>query len=100
MSTPCTHLKQVRTDTPRTPDGCEECLKAGSRWVHLRLCLKCGHVGCCDSSPGTHAMKHFHETRHPLVRSYERGEDWAFCYLDKVRFEPAPRPVTWEGPIS
>lgn len=100
MSTPCTHLKQVRTDTPRTPDGCEECLKAGSRWVHLRLCLKCGHVGCCDSSPGAHATKHFHETRHPLVRSFERGEDWAFCYADEVRLEPAPRPVTWEGPVS
>ena len=100
MSPSCTHLKQVRTDTPRTPDGCEECLKAKTRWVHLRLCLKCGHVGCCDSSPGKHATKHFHETRHPLIRSFERGENWAFCYVDEIRFELAPRPVTWEGPVS
>jgi uncharacterized UBP type Zn finger protein len=100
MSPSCTHLKQVRTDTPRTPDGCEECLKTNSRWVHLRLCLKCGHVGCCDSSPGKHATKHFHATRHPIIRSLERGENWAFCYVDEIRFEPAPRPVTWEGPVS
>jgi CPA1 family monovalent cation:H+ antiporter len=100
MSAPCTHLKQVRTDTPRTPDGCEACLKAKTRWVHLRLCLKCGHVGCCDSSPGKHATKHFQETRHPLMRSMERGENWAYCYVDEITIEPAPRPLTWEGPIS
>ena len=92
MSPSCTHLKQVRTDTPRTPEGCEECLKAKSRWVHLRLCLKCGHVGCCDSSPGKHATKHFHETRHPLIRSFERGENWAFCYVDELMLDPAPAP--------
>lgn len=100
MSAPCTHLKQVRTDTPRTPDGCEECLKAKTRWVHLRLCLRCGHVGCCDDSPGKHATKHFQETRHPLMRSMERGDTWAYCYVDEIMIEPAPRPLTWEGPIS
>src|SRR3979409_87997 len=65
----CEHVSQVRDVTPRTPEGCEECLKAGGRWVHLRLCLSCGHVGCCDSSPGRHATKHFHATDHPVVPS-------------------------------
>jgi uncharacterized UBP type Zn finger protein len=90
MSTQCSHLAQVRHVEPRTPKGCEECLKSGSRWVHLRLCLACGHVGCCDSSPNTHATKHFHATQHPVIRSFERGEDWGWCYADQVMFEPAP----------
>lgn len=59
-------------------------------WVHLRLCLECGHVGCCDSSPGTHATKHFHATHHPIMRSLEPGEDWGFCFVDGVTFDPAP----------
>ena len=100
MSQSCIHLKTVRTDSPRTPDGCEECLKAKTRWVQLRICLRCGHVGCSDDSPGQHALKHFQETRHPLVRAFARGEDWGYCYVDDVRLEPAPRPVTWEGPLS
>jgi uncharacterized UBP type Zn finger protein len=65
----CSHLGQVRTVEARTPEGCEECLKTGGWWVHLRLCLTCGHVGCCDSSPNKHATKHFHSSAHPLVRS-------------------------------
>ena len=65
MTPGCVHLDQVRDVKPRTPEGCEECLKMGSWWVHLRLCLECGHVGCCDSSPNTHATKHFHATKHP-----------------------------------
>jgi uncharacterized UBP type Zn finger protein len=89
----CTHLNQVRHVSPRTPSGCEECLKTGSRWVHLRLCLECGHVGCCDSSPNKHATKHFHATQHPIVRSFEPGEDWGWCYLDELMLEPAPRPT-------
>jgi uncharacterized UBP type Zn finger protein len=88
----CTHLDHVRTETPRTPTGCEECLEAGSRWVHLRLCLECGHVGCCDDSPNKHATKHFHAMQHPVMRSFERGEDWGFCYVDDLMLEPAPRP--------
>jgi hypothetical protein len=64
--------------------GCEECLRTGGRWVHLRLCLECGHVGCCDNSPGRHATGHFHETHHPVIRSFEPGEDWAFCYSDEM----------------
>jgi uncharacterized UBP type Zn finger protein len=87
----CTHLDQIRPVEPNTTDGCEECLVAQGRWVHLRLCLTCGHVGCCDSSPNKHATKHFHRTQHPIVRSYEPGEDWAWCYADRLMFEPAPR---------
>ncbi len=83
--TRCTHLASINERvTPRTPRGCEECLKAGSRWVHLRLCLSCGHVGCCDSSPNRHAARHFHDTSHPIVRSFEPGEDWRWCYTDQV----------------
>lgn len=62
--------------------GCQECLETGGRWVHLRLCLECGHVGCCDDSPGRHATGHFHTTRHPVIRSYEPREDWLYCYED------------------
>jgi uncharacterized UBP type Zn finger protein len=91
MATRCTHLDQVRDVAPRTPRGCEECLATGSRWVHLRLCLICGHVGCCDSSPNRHATRHFHQTAHPIVRSFERSEDWGWCYVDEVMMEPAPR---------
>ena len=86
----CTHLDEVRDVSPRTPNGCEECLKQGMRWVHLRLCLECGHVGCCDQSMGQHATKHFRLTRHPVMRSFERGEDWGWCYVDQVFFEQLP----------
>jgi uncharacterized UBP type Zn finger protein len=88
----CTHLGQVHDVSPRTPDGCEECLATGSWWVHLRLCLNCGHVGCCDNSPNRHATAHFHGVGHPIIQSYEPGEDWWFCYLDDFAFlvEDAP----------
>jgi uncharacterized UBP type Zn finger protein len=92
MATTCTHLNQVHDVTPLTPQGCEECLKTHSRWVHLRLCLSCGHVGCCDSSPNKHATKHFHSTAHPIMRSFEPGEDWGWCYIDEIELEPAPEP--------
>lgn len=90
MAEQCTHLDQVHDVRPRTPQGCEECLKTDGWWVHLRLCLSCGHVGCCDDSPGTHATKHFHHSRHPIIKSLEPGEDWAWCYVDEVVIEPAP----------
>jgi hypothetical protein len=61
-------------------NGCAECLRSGGTWVHLRLCLGCGHVGCCDNSPAKHATKHFHTSHHPVIRSYEPGEDWGYCY--------------------
>jgi hypothetical protein len=83
----CTHLKSLREVRPSTTAGCEDCLRIGGRWVHLRLCLECGHVGCCDSSPNHHATKHFHVTSHPVVRSFEPGEDWAWCYVDEVMID-------------
>jgi uncharacterized UBP type Zn finger protein len=88
----CTHLEEVRAVEPRTPEGCEECLKSGGWWMHLRLCLTCGHVGCCDDSPNKHATRHFHETAHPIIRSFEPGKDWGWCYVDELMMEPAPLP--------
>lgn len=79
----CIHVDQIRDVAP-SADGCEECLKIGSEWVHLRICLICGHVGCCDSSEHTHATKHFHETSHPIIQSLEEGEDWRWCYVDQT----------------
>ena len=85
----CTHLDSVRDVQPSTLDGCEDCLREGTRWVHLRECLQCGHVGCCDSSPRRHATAHWHTSTHPLVRSFEPGEDWAWCYSDTLMLVPA-----------
>jgi uncharacterized UBP type Zn finger protein len=82
--TGCSHVRDIRDVTPATPEGCEECLKTGGRWVHLRLCLECGHVGCCDSSPGRHASKHFQSTQHPIMQSFEPGEDWRWCFIDQM----------------
>ena len=80
----CTHLDQIRTSsTPRT-DGCEECLRTGDDWVHLRLCLTCGKVSCCDDSNNKHATAHFHSTRHPVIESLEPGENWRWCYIDEI----------------
>ena len=82
----CPHVAQIRPVTPNT-QGCEECLASGDRWVHLRLCLTCGHVGCCDSSKNKHATKHFHATGHPVMKSSEPGEDWGWCYIDQIQFD-------------
>jgi uncharacterized UBP type Zn finger protein len=87
MKETCTHLDQIQDVSP-SARGCEDCLRSGDRWVHLRLCLSCGHVGCCDSSPNRHATKHYHSSKHPLVRSFERGEDWMWCYADELLIEP------------
>jgi hypothetical protein len=78
----CPHTDQVRDVEPRTPEGCEECLKTGDTWVHLRLCRTCGHVGCCESSKNKHALHHFHTTGHPIIRSFEPHESWHWCYVD------------------
>jgi uncharacterized UBP type Zn finger protein len=86
MAENCTHLDQIKRVKPKT-NGCEECLKMGDSWVHLRLCLSCGHVGCCDSSKNKHATKHFRGTKHPIVRSQEPGENWMWCYIDELMFE-------------
>ncbi len=77
----CEHVSQIREVTPRA-QGCEECLAIGDEWVHLRLCMTCGHVGCCDNSKNKHATRHFHATNHPIIRSFEPGEDWMWCYVD------------------
>ncbi|HYX77625.1 MAG TPA: UBP-type zinc finger domain-containing protein [Gaiellaceae bacterium] len=87
MSAVCTHLDQVTvTELPPSADGCEECLRDGTKWLHLRICLSCGHVGCCDDSPMRHATSHSRETSHPIIRSLEPGEDWSWCYVDQVAF--------------
>jgi uncharacterized UBP type Zn finger protein len=86
MTNACTHLKEIRNVRPRTK-GCEECLKTGDPWVHLRMCLVCGHVGCCDSSINKHATKHFLATQHPIIRSIEPGETWKWCYVDEIALE-------------
>ncbi len=83
----CTHLDQIRIEPPERVEGCEDCLRTGDRWVHLRLCLTCGHVGCCDSSPNRHATKHFQQTRHPVIKSFEPGEAWGYCYADDLFVE-------------
>jgi uncharacterized UBP type Zn finger protein len=89
--TVCSHLNEIMDVTP-SGNGCVECLASGDRWVHLRLCRTCGHVGCCDSSPNRHATAHYHGTDHPLITSYEPGEDWWWCYADQVAFETPGAP--------
>ena len=79
----CTHLDQIN-DVEPSAEGCEECLRTGDTWVHLRECLTCGHVGCCDSSKNKHAHRHADEAGHPIVRSFEPGEDWRWCFVDEV----------------
>jgi uncharacterized UBP type Zn finger protein len=82
---PCTHLEHVHvTELPEAVDGCEDCLAAGDGWVQLRICLECGKVGCCDSSPNQHASAHARESGHPIIRSLEPGEDWSWCFEDEV----------------
>jgi uncharacterized UBP type Zn finger protein len=83
MSDPCAHLDQIRQVSPNS-SGCEECLKLGWKWVELRMCLVCGHVGCCDSSRGRHATGHFQSTGHPVMESNESGENWRWCYVDQT----------------
>ncbi|HEX6303863.1 MAG TPA: UBP-type zinc finger domain-containing protein [Anaerolineales bacterium] len=79
----CTHGDQVRDVTPNS-DGCEECLVTGDTWIHLRLCMNCGHVGCCNDSKNRHASKHFETTGHPIAKPLEEGEDWLWCFADEV----------------
>jgi uncharacterized UBP type Zn finger protein len=96
MTAGCSHLDQVDGyDIIPSSTGCEDCERIGGRWVHLRLCMTCGHVGCCDSSPNRHATAHFRSSTHPIVRSFEPKEDWWWCYADQVLLDvpgapPAP----------
>lgn len=85
----CEHVSEIAPVTP-SADGCEDCLKIGGRWVHLRLCMSCGHVGCCDNSPNRHATKHYRASNHPIIKSFEPGEDWGFCYPDDRFYERLP----------
>jgi hypothetical protein len=92
----CPHVHTVQHVTA-SADGCEDCLQTGGWWAHLRLCMTCGHVGCCDSSPNKHATAHNHATNHPIIRSFEPGEDWGFCYVDQAMLD-GNWPVN--GPIA
>jgi uncharacterized UBP type Zn finger protein len=93
----CSHLDQVR-EVKASADGCEDCLRMSGSWVHLRLCMSCGHVGCCDSSPHKHATAHFHKTGHPIIRTFEPGESWGWCYVDEIELDPTGWPV--RGPVA
>lgn len=79
----CQHLQSMRAIEPLTEEGCQECLQTGDRWVQLRLCMSCGHVGCCDSSPNRHATAHHRSTGHEVVQSFQLADDWAYCYTDE-----------------
>ena len=85
----CQHVGEIKEVTA-SADGCEDCLKIGASWVHLRECMQCGHVGCCDSSPNKHATKHYHATQHPIIRSFQPGEEWGYCYVDEAFYETLP----------
>lgn len=89
----CEHISTINKVKP-SAEGCEDCLKIGGRWVHLRMCMHCGHIGCCDSSPNRHATAHYSSTDHPIIRSVEPGERWGFCYPDDAFYESFPEPDT------
>ena len=82
----CEHVREAKDLRPGER-LCEECVRMGDEWVHLRICLTCGHVGCCDSSKNKHATKHFHATRHPVMQSIEPGESWGWCYIHEVTYD-------------
>ena len=96
MPDECAHARTIRNVTPSAL-GCEECLKLGSAWVHLRLCRTCGHVGCCDSSPNRHATKHFRKTRHPIIEGYDPPEGWGWCYIDEISLDLGGRTTPHNG---
>ncbi|HWK64017.1 MAG TPA: UBP-type zinc finger domain-containing protein [Rhizobiaceae bacterium] len=98
MADECRHAADIRDVTPSAL-GCEECLKTGSPWVHLRLCRSCGHVGCCDDSPNRHATRHFQATRHPIIEGYDPPEGWGWCYIDEVFVDLGERITPQNGPI-
>ncbi|MAL18462.1 MAG: hypothetical protein CL670_03310 [Balneola sp.] len=84
---PCTHKDSI-TVTSTSIDVCQDCVEQGDSWVHIRMCMSCGYVGCCDSSKNKHARAHFEESNHPIIRSIEPGEDWRWCYIDELYFRP------------
>src|ERR1700686_5147731 len=98
MSDECTHAESIHDVTPSAL-GCEECLKTGSVWVHLRLCRTCGHVGCCDDSPNHHASKHFQSTGHPIIEGYDPPQDWDWCFVDEEFVDLGGHTTPQSGPI-
>ncbi len=94
----CDHVSEIRRVTP-SAKGCEECLAIGSRWVHLRICRVCGHVGCCDQSPNRHATKHFRATGHPVIEGYDPPEGWGWCFIDEVFLDLGDDTTEQVGPI-
>ena len=98
MAKGCTHIAGIR-DVQPSALGCEECLKSGSEWLHLRICRTCGHVGCCDDSPNRHATRHFHATQHPIIEGYDPPEGCGWCYVDEVLFDLSDRTTPHNGPI-
>lgn len=84
----CSHQDEIVDVIPSARDTCPECVALGDTWVHLRICLTCGHVGCCDNSRNRHARRHFHGTQHPIIQSYEPGEDWRYCFIDEEVLSP------------
>ena len=100
----CSHLDRVElTELPEQVAGCAECIESGDPWCHLRICLTCGHVGCCDSSPNKHASRHSAETDHPIMRSIQPGEDWSWCFVDELAMrlpEPTGEPRIPPSPMG
>ncbi len=94
----CTHTADIQDVTPSAL-GCEECLKQGDIWLHLRLCRTCGHVGCCDQSKNKHATKHFHRSKHPIIEGYDPPEGWGWCYVDEVMLDLSDQATPQDGPI-
>jgi uncharacterized UBP type Zn finger protein len=92
MTEPCEHFSAIMNVQPRS-NGCEECLALGAKWNELRVCLSCGHVGCCEDSAYAHALGHFKSTGHPMITSLERGETWGWCYVHRRYFDPMPGPL-------
>jgi hypothetical protein len=88
----CSHLDEIHDVEPSTTAGCEDCLRIGGTWVNLRLCRTCGHVGCCDSSPNTHATKHYQSSHHAIIRSFQPNETWSWCYVDEIGWQPEEEP--------
>jgi uncharacterized UBP type Zn finger protein len=85
----CEHFGEIR-ETRANTNGCADCMAIGAPWNELRICLTCGHVGCCEDSEHTHALKHFNQTGHPMIASFEPGETWGWCYIDRRYFDPMP----------
>ena len=98
MAKTCTHLNTIKDVTPSST-GCEDCLRMGGRWLHLRLCMACGHVGCCDQSPNRHATKHLHAAQHPIIEGYDPPAGWGWCYVDEVMFDLGDDTTPQWGPI-